>query len=180
MRKVGSTTDTADANGEYTNGNVAQGVPPTIINAEMLNTFQRELIGIVEDAGIALDPTDDNQVVKSIKKIIADNFDSLISFNGFQKYSSGLVKQWGRVSANTDEQGNFTVTPTASLFPNGVLFGRVDMGESSYSGATRVIIINTYPNTTLKKNITAIARYADNGSPVASSSLNVTFDVIGN
>lgn len=41
MRKVGSTTDTADANGEYTNGNVAQGIPPTIINAEMLNTFQR-------------------------------------------------------------------------------------------------------------------------------------------
>jgi hypothetical protein len=25
MRKVGSTTDTADANGEYTNGNVANG-----------------------------------------------------------------------------------------------------------------------------------------------------------
>ncbi len=29
MRKVGSTTDTADANGEYTNGNVANGVSPT-------------------------------------------------------------------------------------------------------------------------------------------------------
>ena len=34
MRKVGSTTDTADANGEYTNGNVANGISPTIINAE--------------------------------------------------------------------------------------------------------------------------------------------------
>ncbi|UAN52928.1 phage tail protein [Serratia sp. JSRIV002] len=70
MRKVGSTTDTADANGEYTNGNVAQGIPPTIINAEMLNTFQRELIGVVESAGIPLDPTDDNQVVKAINKIV--------------------------------------------------------------------------------------------------------------
>lgn len=68
MRKVGSTTDTADANGEYTNGNVAQGIPPTIINAEMLNTFQRELIGVVEGAGMELDPADDNQVAKAIEK----------------------------------------------------------------------------------------------------------------
>lgn len=51
MRKVGSTTDTADANGEYTNGNVANGISPTIINAEMLNTFQRELVNLVEGLG---------------------------------------------------------------------------------------------------------------------------------
>lgn len=65
MRKVGSTTDTADANGEYTNGNVAQGIPPTIINAEMLNTFQRELVNVVEGAGISLDPSNDSQVLNS-------------------------------------------------------------------------------------------------------------------
>ncbi|CAI0840786.1 Uncharacterised protein [Serratia proteamaculans] len=73
MRKVGSTTDTADANGEYTNGNVAQGIPPTIINAEMLNTLQRELIGVVEGAGMALDPTDDNQAFKAIKSFLGSN-----------------------------------------------------------------------------------------------------------
>jgi hypothetical protein len=54
MRKVGSTTDTADANGEYTNGNVANGISPTIINAEMLNTFQRELVNVVEGSGMHL------------------------------------------------------------------------------------------------------------------------------
>ncbi|WP_447877506.1 glycine-rich domain-containing protein [Serratia fonticola] len=70
MQKVGNTTDTADANGEWTNGNVAQGVPPTIINATILNTWQRELIGVVEGAGISLDPTDDNQVVKAINKTV--------------------------------------------------------------------------------------------------------------
>ena len=68
MRKVGSTTDTADANGEYTNGNVANGISPTIINAEMLNTFQRELIGVVEGSGMELNPEDDNQVFKAIKR----------------------------------------------------------------------------------------------------------------
>ena len=59
MKKVGSTTDTADSNGEYTNGNVANGISPTVINAEMLNTFQRELVAVVEGAGITLDPAND-------------------------------------------------------------------------------------------------------------------------
>ena len=67
MQKVGNTTDTADANGEYTNGNVAQGIPPTIINAEMLNTFQRELVNTVEGAGINLDAGDFGQLLKAIK-----------------------------------------------------------------------------------------------------------------
>ncbi|HHP1483482.1 TPA: hypothetical protein ACR6NM_004865, partial [Klebsiella pneumoniae] len=73
MRKVGSTTDTADANGEYTNGNVANGISPTIINAEMLNTFQRELIGVVEGSGMELNPEDDNQVFKAIKRFLGNN-----------------------------------------------------------------------------------------------------------
>lgn len=60
MKKVVSTTDTANVNGEYTNGNVANGVSPTIINAEMLKTFQRELVNVVERAGIALVPNDDS------------------------------------------------------------------------------------------------------------------------
>lgn len=68
MRKVGSTTDTADVNGEYTNGNVANGISPTIINAEMLNTFQRELVNVVEGSGLTLDPNDDGQLLKAIKK----------------------------------------------------------------------------------------------------------------
>lgn len=71
MQKVGNTTDTADANGEYTNGNVAQGIPPTIINAEMLNTIQRELVNVVEGADIALDPESYDQLLLSIKNLIA-------------------------------------------------------------------------------------------------------------
>ncbi|EMO6449665.1 phage tail protein [Raoultella planticola] len=70
MKKVGSTTDTADSNGEYTNGNVANGVPPTIINAEMLNTFQRELVAVVEGAGITLDPANDAQVLAAINALV--------------------------------------------------------------------------------------------------------------
>jgi hypothetical protein len=70
MRKVGSTTDTADANGEYTNGNVANGISPTIINAEMLNTFQRELVNVVEGSGLTLDSGDDGQYLKVLVKLL--------------------------------------------------------------------------------------------------------------
>ena len=35
MRKVSAVTDTADVNGEFTEGNVAQGVPPTILKADI-------------------------------------------------------------------------------------------------------------------------------------------------
>lgn len=179
MRKVGSTTDTADVNGEYTNGNVANGVSPTIINAEMLNTFQRELVNVVEGAGIELDPNDDSQVIKALDKIIDDKFDCSISLNGYQKFASGLVRQWGRTSITTDSDGNFLITPDAELFKQGVFFGRLDLGESSFTGVSRVISINTYPNTTLKKNINGCARYTDNGAVVANSNIFVTFDVIG-
>ena len=71
------------------------------------------------------------------------------------------------------------ITPDAELFKQGVFFGRLDLGESSFTGVSRVISINTYPNTTLKKNINGCARYADNGAVVANSNIFVTFDVIG-
>lgn len=95
MRKVGSTTDTADSNGEYTNGNVANGVPPTIINAEMLNTFQRELVNAVEGAGIELNPNDDGQLSKAIGKTIKQQSQALLANAGYQKMPSGLIIQWG-------------------------------------------------------------------------------------
>lgn len=44
MRKISSVTDTADSNGEFTQGNVANGVPPTILVADIFNTWQREMV----------------------------------------------------------------------------------------------------------------------------------------
>nr|WP_227720583.1 hypothetical protein [Yersinia proxima] len=48
MQKIGSIPNTrADSNGEFTDGNVAGGVPPTILPAEWFNTIQRELMSIL-------------------------------------------------------------------------------------------------------------------------------------
>ncbi|RYJ17463.1 phage tail protein [Rahnella variigena] len=70
MQKIGSITSTADANGEWTNGNVAAGTPPTILDAGWLNTVQRELANIVTGGGITLDPTNDAQVLSALKNIL--------------------------------------------------------------------------------------------------------------
>ncbi|WP_406822537.1 hypothetical protein AB3N53_02435 [Raoultella ornithinolytica] len=82
MRKVSAVTDTADVNGEFTEGNVAQGVPPTILKADIFNTWQRELVNVVEGAGIILNPESDNQVYLAIKKLTEEG--------GFLSKSSNL------------------------------------------------------------------------------------------
>lgn len=69
MQKIGDVTPTADINGEWTNGNVAAGTAPTILDAAWLNSVQRELIAILSAATIAPDPLNDGQVITSLKKL---------------------------------------------------------------------------------------------------------------
>src|SRR5471030_236725 len=70
MQKIGSITSTADANGEWTNGNVAAGTPPTILDAAWFNTVQRELANAVTGGGLTLDPANDAQLLAAIKNLI--------------------------------------------------------------------------------------------------------------
>jgi hypothetical protein len=51
MQKIGNITNTATVAGEFTDGNVAGGVPPTIPDAAWFNTIQRELVNIVQTGG---------------------------------------------------------------------------------------------------------------------------------
>ncbi len=72
MKKIGDVTSTADKNGEWTNGNVAAGIAPTILEAGWLNSVQREILGVLIEAGIAQDKNNDNQLKDAIKKIISN------------------------------------------------------------------------------------------------------------
>ncbi|MEY1422451.1 hypothetical protein AB7038_01395 [Morganella morganii] len=71
MKKIGDVTSTADKNGEWTNGNVAAGIAPTILEAGWLNSVQREILGVLIEAGISQDKNNDNQLKEAIKKIIS-------------------------------------------------------------------------------------------------------------
>ncbi|WP_269935804.1 gp53-like domain-containing protein [Serratia liquefaciens] len=161
MQKVGSTTDTADSNGEYTNGNVAQGIPPTIINAEMLNTFQREMVNVVVGGGLNLDPSDDGQLFKSIKKINEGQSPAKLETNGYQEFPSGLIIQWMNPVASGSSSSGIVTLPKP--FPNAQLFSIV--ADSITVGAPASL--------NLAWNINA-----SNKSTVAWSS-TATGDVIG-
>lgn len=67
MQKIGSITPTADAKGEWTNGNVAAGTPPTIMDAAWFNTVQREIANVVTKAGLTLDPSNDGQLFAALQ-----------------------------------------------------------------------------------------------------------------
>lgn len=66
MKKIGDSTNTANASGEWSEGNPAAGLPATLIKADWLTTVQRELVGLVLGAGIPLDKGDDGQILKAV------------------------------------------------------------------------------------------------------------------
>ncbi|WP_230015811.1 hypothetical protein [Pseudomonas chlororaphis] len=81
MKKIGDSTNTANGNGEWTEGNPAAGVDATLIKADWLNTLQRELIAVVQGAGINLNPQDDMQLLAAIKLLagVAADFNKLLN-----------------------------------------------------------------------------------------------------
>jgi|GEM_PF-1677513 len=103
MRKVSAVTDTADVNGEFTNGNVAQGVPPTILDSAIFNTWQRELVNIVTSSGMDLDPNDDGQILKAINKLlsVAAAVTSVNNKKGAVTLSAADVNAWNKTEADS-------------------------------------------------------------------------------
>lgn len=69
MQKIGASTGSANALGEFTEGNPGAGVAATLLKAAWLNAIQRELVHLVEGAGLTLDAADDFQILKAIQAI---------------------------------------------------------------------------------------------------------------
>lgn len=67
MQKIGHSTPTANAEGEFSEGNPSAGVEPTWLTAKWHNSIQRELIAVVQGAGLVLDPARDNQLLDALK-----------------------------------------------------------------------------------------------------------------
>jgi len=96
MQKVGDITSTATPEGEFTDGNVAGGVNPTLLMALWFNTIQRELCNVVTGSGGELDPNNFTQILEAIRRVAQGAI------------PTGLVK-----SVNTkkpDANGNISLT----------------------------------------------------------------------
>lgn len=73
MQKISSITATATPDGLFTNGSVATGVSPTILDAAWFNTVQNELANLVQGAGLTLDPKNDAQVLAALNVLLKQN-----------------------------------------------------------------------------------------------------------
>ncbi|MCW9529216.1 hypothetical protein [Klebsiella grimontii] len=69
MLKISDVEPLTSLEGLFTNGKVASGIPPTRLVAEWFNAVQTELVNIVENSDIELDPQDSTQVLKALNKL---------------------------------------------------------------------------------------------------------------
>lgn len=144
MQKIGNVTETADANGEFTDGRVAQGISPTILPAAIFNTWQRELVGIVEGGGLELNPRDDGQLIKAINSLFGKNIAVEIGANSLllnlNSVSNGLdfIIQAGRGVINSTS-GHITFLKP---FPNSV----ISILPTKISDTNRYVTANNYNN----------------------------------
>lgn len=84
MKKISSLTDTATSDGLFTNGSVATGVSPTILDAGWFNTVQNELVAIVQGVGMSLDDANDAQVFAALQSLLlAQNNGRLLAVKVF-------------------------------------------------------------------------------------------------
>lgn len=94
MKKIGDITSTADKNGEFTDGNVAAGTPPTQLMGAWFNSVQREVLNVLSLAGINQSPKEEDQLAKAIVKII-ENANLQPSGNYLKVGDGGWMKDFG-------------------------------------------------------------------------------------
>lgn len=58
---------------EFTDGNPSTGIEATELLAKFFNTVQRELVAVVESAGLTLNDLDDDQLLEAITTILASH-----------------------------------------------------------------------------------------------------------
>ena len=76
MLKIGDLTDTADGNGEFTDGSVAGNIMPTELMGEWFTVVQRELIAVLTEARIQPDKANDAQLLAALKVILSEGIAS--------------------------------------------------------------------------------------------------------
>ncbi|MEX6285473.1 glycerophosphodiester phosphodiesterase [Providencia hangzhouensis] len=104
MKKIGDVTNTADKNGEFTNGNISTGTPPTILEGPWLTAVQREIINVLIKAGVVQNPDKDDQLATAIVKIASDVAPEIVQNTGASEKS--VMSQKAVTDAISDSQVN--------------------------------------------------------------------------
>ncbi|HAY0218995.1 TPA: phage tail protein [Escherichia coli] len=111
MKKISDITSYVDDNGEFTDGDVPAGVLPTPLLAAWFSMIQRELVKVVESAGLTLDPEDDTQLWQALLKYFAsqENVNTAINALGTMAgQDSDAVDITGGAITGTSLTGDLT------------------------------------------------------------------------
>lgn len=143
MQQISELTTTATSAGEFTNGSVATGVSPTILDAGWFNTIQRELIAVVEGGGLTLDPTDDTQLLAAVKALLAAQKGGRILNIQMFKASGTYTKTTGTNAAIVCVQG----AGAAGLYAVACAANYMTGGAGGGSGGYAESYLTTVPDT---------------------------------
>ncbi|HFD7933479.1 TPA: phage tail protein, partial [Yersinia enterocolitica] len=178
MQKIGDIPNTrADSNGEFTDGNVAGGIPPTILPAEWFNTIQRELMSILNAAEIESDPHVFNQVLLSIQKLVSEGIPDLKDASLTQK---GIVQ----LSNATNSTSQILAATPKAVSDLGNLLLKITNNLSEIKDAGPAAVAQTLLNLGLgdaaKKSVgTGVNQIPDMSSFISSFTQNGYFKFPG-
>ncbi|HFO3364885.1 TPA: phage tail protein [Escherichia coli] len=134
MRKISDITSYVDENDEFTDGEPATGVKPTPLLALWFNVIQREMVKVVESAGLTLDPTDDTQLWQALSKYFASNEDvntTISALGTMASQNSDAVDITGGAITGTSLTGDLTGNAdTATKLKTGRTI-RTNLGSTS-------------------------------------------------
>lgn len=151
-------TNTATANGEFTDGDSSAALEATDLNAAWFNTVQRELINLVQGTNQTLNAVDDSQIFKAVKKL---------GFQAFQ-VDNGTFDSAANNAGNIAivcEPVNLTITGTMQT---GKVVFIIPLWEESSANSIRVNYNNDHI-TIAKGN--ALFGFVSNGSFVYEDEL---------
>jgi hypothetical protein len=98
----------ATAENEFTKGNSAAGTPATIVTDDWLNSVQREIVNVIETAGLALNKPDDTQLYQAIAVIVAA-----------ATQSSGFSTGDGKITLKTVADPGWILLNDGTIGPSG-------------------------------------------------------------
>ncbi len=101
MKKIGDITNTADKNGEFTDGNVAAGTPPTQLMGAWFNSVQREILNVLAKAGIPQSATKEDQLAEAITEMVASAGYLPTGYSYSKSESDGRYQPKGDYATNT-------------------------------------------------------------------------------
>nr|ELR5039332.1 hypothetical protein [Providencia stuartii]ELR5082439.1 hypothetical protein [Providencia stuartii] len=143
MKKIGDITNTADKNGEFTDGNVAAGTPPTQLMGAWFNSVQREILNVLAKAGVPQSATKEDQLAEAITKLVAGADYLPTGYSYSKKESDDKYQPKGNYAPSGDYVTSVTLNNGLELKfdkKGGVVSGDISATGDISSTAGKVIL----------------------------------------